>query len=139
MNYHALCFVDMSFGQKSDLKSGVVVDFDQIYNEGTKPAIEGCGLEACVETKSKTGGIIHSAMFARLLLSGFVVADLTLANANVIYELGIRQAAKRFTTVPILANVSTLSDYSISFPCSSFKLKSEQQRDDLRRRELCRF
>jgi hypothetical protein len=29
MNYHALCFVDMPFGQKPDLKSGVVVDFDQ--------------------------------------------------------------------------------------------------------------
>ena len=40
MNYHALCFVDMPFGQKPDLKSGVVVDFDQIYNEAIKPAIE---------------------------------------------------------------------------------------------------
>jgi len=28
MNYHALCFVDMPFAQKSDLKSGVIVDFD---------------------------------------------------------------------------------------------------------------
>jgi len=28
MNYHPLCFVDMPFGQKSDLKSGVIVDFD---------------------------------------------------------------------------------------------------------------
>jgi hypothetical protein len=33
--------MDMPFGQKSDLKSGVVVDFDQIYNEAIKPAIEG--------------------------------------------------------------------------------------------------
>ena len=41
MNYHALCFVDMPFGQKPDLKSGVIVDFDQIYNEAIKPAIEG--------------------------------------------------------------------------------------------------
>ncbi len=41
MNYHALCFVDMPFGQKPDLKSGVVVDFDQIYNEAIKPAIKG--------------------------------------------------------------------------------------------------
>src|SRR5436309_281590 len=47
-------------------------------------------------------------MFARLLLAEFVVADLTLANANVFYEFGIRHAAKPFTTVPILANVSAL-------------------------------
>src|SRR5205814_8237201 len=108
MNYHALCFVDMPFGQKSDLKSGVLVDFDQIYNEAIKPAIEQCGLEPLRGDEESTGGIIHSAMFARLLLSEFVVADLTLANANVFYELGIRHAAKPFTTVPILANVSTL-------------------------------
>ena len=47
-------------------------------------------------------------MFARLLLAEFVVADLTLANANVFYELGIRHAAKPFTTVPIFANLSAL-------------------------------
>jgi hypothetical protein len=108
MNYHALCFVDMPFGQKPDLKSGVVVDFDQVYNEAIKPAIEQCGLEALRGDEERTGGIIHGAMFARLLLAEFVVADLTLANANVFYELGIRHAAKPFTTVPIYANVSAL-------------------------------
>src|SRR6266478_3513386 len=108
MNYRALCFVDMPFGQKADLKSGVVVDFDQIYNEAIKPAIEQSGLEALRGDEERTGGIIHSAMFARLLLAEFVVADLTLANANVFYEFGIRHAAKPFTTVPILANVSAL-------------------------------
>jgi tetratricopeptide (TPR) repeat protein len=108
MNYHALCFVDMPFGQKPDLKSGVVVDFDQIYNEAIKPAIEESGLEALRGDEERTGGIIHGAMFARLLLAEFVVADLTLANANVFYELGIRHAAKPFTTVPIFANVSAL-------------------------------
>ena len=98
----------MPFGQKPDLKSGVVVDFDQIYNEAIKPAIEACGLEALRGDEERTGGIIHGAMFARLLLAEFVVADLTLANPNVFYELGIRHAAKPFTTVPIYANVSAL-------------------------------
>jgi tetratricopeptide (TPR) repeat protein len=108
MNCRALCFVDMPFGQKPDLKSGTVVDFDQIYTKAIKPAIEQCQLDALRGDEERTGGIIHSAMFARLLLSEFVVADLTLANANVFYELGIRHAAKPFTTVPILANVSAL-------------------------------
>jgi len=108
VNYHALCFVDMPFGQKPDLKSGVVVDFDQIYNDAIKPAIEECGLEALRGDEERTGGIIHGAMFARLLLAEFVVADLTLANPNVFYELGIRHAAKPYTTVPIFANVSAL-------------------------------
>jgi len=108
MNYQALCFVDMPFGQKPDLKSGVVVDFDQIYNEAIKPAIEECGLQALRGDEERTGGIIHGAMFARLLLAEFVVADLTLANPNIFYELGIRHTAKPFTTVPIFANVSAL-------------------------------
>jgi hypothetical protein len=106
MDYHALCFTDMLFGQKPDLKSGVIVDFDQIYNEAIKPAIEQCGLEALRGDEERTGGIIHSAMFARLLLVELVVADLTFANANVFYELGIRHAAKPFTTVLILANAA---------------------------------
>jgi hypothetical protein len=105
----------MPFDQKSDLKSGVLVDFDQIYNNAIKPAIEQCGLEPLRGDEESPGGIIHSAMFARLMLSEFVVADLTLANANVFYELGVRHAAKPFTTVAILANVSTLSDYSVPF------------------------
>src|SRR5213592_3192220 len=102
MNYHALCFVDMPFGQKPDLKSGVVVDFDQIYNEAIKPAIEQCGLEALHwDQELPSVGIIDSAMLAGLFLSEFVVVDLTLANPNVFYKLGIRHAAKPFTTVPI--------------------------------------
>jgi hypothetical protein len=47
-------------------------------------------------------------MFARLLLAEFVVADLTLANLNVFYELGIRHAAKPYTTVPIFASIHAL-------------------------------
>jgi hypothetical protein len=104
----ALCFVDMPFGKKADLASGTEIDFDQIYQAGIKPAIADAGLEALRGDEERTGGIIHSAMFARLLLAEFVVADLTLANPNVFYELGIRHAAKPFTTVPIFANVRAL-------------------------------
>jgi tetratricopeptide (TPR) repeat protein len=47
-------------------------------------------------------------MFARLLLSEFVIADLTTANANVFYELGVRHAAKPYTTIPIFATTGGL-------------------------------
>jgi hypothetical protein len=40
MNYHAFCLVGMPFGGQSDLKSGAIADFDRIYNQATKPAIE---------------------------------------------------------------------------------------------------
>ena len=54
--------------------------------------------------EEQAGGIIHKPMFERLLLCDFVVCDLTFANANVFYELGIRHAARPATTVLIKAS-----------------------------------
>jgi len=108
MAHQDLCFVDMPFGKKPDLASGVEIDFDQIYHGAIKPAIEAVGLQALRGDEEAAGGIIHSAMFARLLLAEYVVADLTTANPNVYYELGIRHAAKPYTTVPIFATIHAL-------------------------------
>lgn len=101
-----VCFVDMPFGTKTDSKTGVEIDFDQVYTVGIKPAVEAGGLQCIRGDMEQTGGIIHAAMFARLLLSEFVVADMTTANANVFYELGVRHAAKPYTTIPIFATLS---------------------------------
>jgi len=108
MSLHAVCFVDMPFGKKPDLASGVEVDFDQIYALAIEPAILETGLEPIRGDRERTGGIIHTPMFGRLLLSDFVVADLTLANPNVFYELGIRHTARPYTTVPIFAAIHSL-------------------------------
>jgi hypothetical protein len=98
----------MPFGKKQDLASGVEVDFDSVYEKAIEPAIKKSGLEAIRGDRERTGGIIHAPMFGRLLLSDFVVADLTLANPNVFYELGIRHTARPFTTVPIFAVIHSL-------------------------------
>lgn len=103
-----ICFVDMPFGKKTDLHAGVEIDFDQIYDRAIAPAIRDAGLRSIRGDRERTGGIIHEAMFARLLLSEFVVADLTTANANVFYELGVRHAAKPYTTIPIFATTGSL-------------------------------
>ena len=98
----------MPFGVKTDPRSGLEIDFDAIYHDAIRPAIEEAGLQAIRGDQEHTGGVIHSAMFARLLLSEFVVADLTTANPNVFYELGVRHTAKPYTTIPIFATTSTL-------------------------------
>ena len=49
------------------------------------------------------GGIIHKPMFERLILCEYAVADLTTANANVFYELGVRHAVRPCSTVLIFA------------------------------------
>ncbi|MEL6103951.1 MAG: TRAFs-binding domain-containing protein [Pseudomonadota bacterium] len=96
----------MPFGKKVDPHSGMEIDFDMIYDIGIRPAIEAARLVAIRADQETSGGIIHKAMFARLLLAEFVVADMTTANANVFYELGIRHAAKPQTTIPIFATVA---------------------------------
>ena len=104
----AICFVAMPFGKKPDKATGIEIDFDRIYNLAIKPAIEMAGLEPLRADEERTGGIIHLAMFARLLLSEFVIADLTLANPNVFYELGVRHSTRPFTTIPIYAYLHPL-------------------------------
>ncbi len=102
-----ICFIDMPFGKKIDPHTGLEIDFDQIYQAGIEPAVTRAGLSCIRGDREKTGGIIHKAMFARLLMSEFVIADLTTANANVFYELGIRHTARPYTTIPIFATISS--------------------------------
>jgi hypothetical protein len=78
-----LCFVLMPFGRKKDPKGGPDIDFDVIYETAIRPALEDAGLEPVRADLERTGGIIHKAMFERLLLCDYAVADLTTANANV--------------------------------------------------------
>ena len=97
-----LCFVLMPFGKKQDA-SGATVDFDAVYQKLIAPAIEDSGLEPLRADEEMTGGIIHKPMFERLILCPYAVADLTTANANVFYELGVRHAIRPYSTVPVFA------------------------------------
>lgn len=97
-----LCFVLMPFGKKPDA-AGSVVDFDAVYQELIVPAVKEAGLEPLRADEEMTGGIIHKPMFERLILCEYAVADLTTANANVFYELGVRHAVRPWSTVLIFS------------------------------------
>src|SRR5512134_686038 len=97
-----LCFVAMPFGKKPTM-GGTQIDFDEVYGELIRPAIEEAGLEPLRADEEMTGGIIHRPMFERLILCEYAVADLTTANANVFYELGIRHAVRPCSTVLVFA------------------------------------
>jgi tetratricopeptide (TPR) repeat protein len=98
-----LCFVLMPFGTREDHgirdDHGGVIEFDAVYARIIKPAVEAAGLQAVRADEERIGGIIHKPMFERLLLCEYAVADLTAANANVYYELGIRHAVRPWSTV----------------------------------------
>ena len=99
-----LCFVVMPFGLKPDGHGGSV-DFDAVYAELLAPAIRAAELEPLRADQDLVGGMIHKPMFERLILADYAVADLTTANANVFYELGVRHAARPYSTVLVSADV----------------------------------
>ncbi len=92
----------MPFGKKANV-AGSLIDFDAVYQDLIRPAIEAAELEPLRADEEMTGGIIHKPMFERLILCEYAVADLTTANANVFYELGIRHAVREWSTVTIYA------------------------------------
>jgi tetratricopeptide (TPR) repeat protein len=92
----------MPFGKKPIL-SGTTVDFDAVYHDLIAPAIEAVGMEALRADQEVSGGVIHKPMYERLILCDFAVADLTGANANVFYELGLRHGVRPATTVLLYA------------------------------------
>ncbi len=97
-----LCFVLMPFGVKTG-PDGKKIDFDKVYEQLIKPAIAAAEIEPLRADHEEAGGFIQKPMFEALLLCQFAVADLTYANPNVFYELGIRHAVRPWSTVPIMA------------------------------------
>ena len=97
-----LCFVLMPFGRKSD-STGSTVNFDEVYERLIAPAIWAAKLEPVRADEEITGGIVHKPMFERLMLCEYAVADLTFANANVFYELGVRHAIRPHSTLLIFS------------------------------------
>lgn len=102
-----LCFILMPFGIKSNL-DGSMINFDRVYQDLVAPAVREAELEPIRADQEVSGGIVHKPMFERLILCPFAVVDLTTANANVYYELGVRHAFKPFSTVQIIAGSSRL-------------------------------
>jgi tetratricopeptide (TPR) repeat protein/WD40 repeat protein len=86
-------FVIMPFGKKKTA-DGTVIDFEAVYRELLAPAITAAGLAPHRADADRRGGSIHLDMFQDLLLAEFVVADLTIDNPNVWYEIGVRHALR---------------------------------------------
>ena len=102
-----ICFMVMPYGIKAvgthrDPAVPAEVDFDRLWQAALKPSIEDLGYEP-VRADQDLGALIIQEMLERLAISDVVVADVTIANANVYYEIGIRHAAKEIGCVMIAA------------------------------------
>ena len=81
-------FVAMPYGVKEG------VNFNRVYDDYIKPALEGKGFEVFRADEETRAGSILTDMFQELLLADLVVADLSIDNPNVWYELGVRHALR---------------------------------------------
>jgi hypothetical protein len=94
-----LCFVLMPFGKKPD-EQGRIIDFNAIYAQMIAPAARLAKLDPIRADEEQVGGSIYKPMFERLLYCDYALADLTTANPNVYYELGVRHALRpRITAI----------------------------------------
>ncbi|MDH5541247.1 MAG: hypothetical protein OEY03_17750 [Rhizobacter sp.] len=91
MKPHA--FIAMPFGTKPGA-DGKDIHFNRIYAELLKPALEQAGFEVFRADDEQRAGDIRTDMFQELLVADLVLADLTLDNPNVWYELGVRHALR---------------------------------------------
>src|SRR5690349_7807385 len=93
-----ICFMVMPFGVKETLapperQAPARIDFNRLWEKAYAPAIRALGYDA-VRADEDAGALIIHEMIERLAISDLVIADLTIPNANVYYEIGIRHAAR---------------------------------------------
>jgi hypothetical protein len=97
------CYVAIPFGVKTDA-AGTSIDFDAIFTEAIRPAVENTGMECRRLQDMPIGLLWQKELFAAILGSDLMIADISLHNANVMYELGIRHALRRGRTLVIMAS-----------------------------------
>jgi hypothetical protein len=95
------CFVVMGYGEKTDFQQNKTFNLDKSYQYIIKPAVMDAGFECIRADEIQHAGNINSPMYEQLLNADLVIADLSTANPNAFFELGVRYALKPRTTVVI--------------------------------------
>lgn len=93
-----IAFMVMPFGRRptdrSEAGIPAEVDFDLLWLRVYQPVLQELGYRP-VRADADVGSLIVGEMLQRLVLGDLVAADLTLPNANVYYEVGVRHAARK--------------------------------------------
>ena len=93
-------FVIRPFNKQKD-GGGREIDFEQISADLIEPALREVGLGGGTTGEIIEAGNIREDMFSLILEADIVVCDMTIHNANVFYELGIRHAVRKNRSVLI--------------------------------------
>lgn len=92
-------FIVRPFGVKNG------IDFDRVERELIGPAMDKLDFAGRTTMDIASAGNIRADMFYLLLTADVVVADISIHNANVFYELGVRHALRDKWTVMIRAEI----------------------------------
>jgi tetratricopeptide (TPR) repeat protein len=93
-------FVIRPFGKKKD-RAGREIDFENISEVLIEPALKNVELGGGTTGEIIQAGNIREDMFGLIPKADLIVCDITVLNANVFYELGIRHALRTKRTVLI--------------------------------------
>src|SRR5215217_484905 len=105
----ASAFIIRPFGIKKE------IDFDRVQRELIDPALEGHRLIGRTTGDTLKQGNIRTEMFRRLLTADVVIVDISISNANVFYELGIRHALRNKRTFMIRGSNAALPPDEVPF------------------------
>ena len=94
----SFAFIVRPFGEKKIGKEQALVNFDDVEKRLIQPALSELKIAGSTTAEILESGNIRHSMFQLLLLAELVIADLSIDNANVFYELGIRHALREKRT-----------------------------------------
>lgn len=103
------CFVVMPIADMQGYEPG---HFSRVYANIIKPSCEQAGFKPIRADEVQNAGMIHIDILNNLLDADMVICDLSGKNANVMFELGIRQAFDK--PVVLIQEIGTGRIFDIS-------------------------
>jgi hypothetical protein len=97
--YRRSVFIVRPFGKQEE------IDFTDVHEKLIRPALDELGLQGSTTEIIAEAGNIREDMFRLLATADLVIADLSIHNANVFYELGVRHALREKRTILIRAAI----------------------------------
>jgi len=133
-NSKKMCFVVQGFGEKTDYRTGRKLDIDASYDV-IKEAVENAGLTCIRADETQHSQIIDKPMYECILNADLVIADLSTSNVNAAYELGVRHALCRRSTIIVAEK-----QWDFPFDVNRNTIRTyEHLGSDIGRREAKRF